>query len=153
MAKTIRQSRVRQSKILELIKNNSIETQEELVSQLNSMDMNVTQATVSRDIKELGLIKILEGERYKYAYINDNNNMNNKLKNLFRESVISIDSANNLIVIKTLSGSANAAAMAVDKMNIDKILGSIAGDDTLMIIVKSNKDVTIVMSMLNEYLN
>lgn len=153
MAKTIRQSRIRQSKILELINNKAIETQEDLVQELNDMDFNVTQATVSRDIKELGLIKILDGNRYRYAYINENMNINNKLKNLFRESVISIDSANNLIVVKTLSGSANAAAMAIDKINNDKILGSIAGDDTLMIIVKSNKDVPEIMKILNDYMN
>lgn len=154
MAKSIRQSRVRQSKILEVIKNTFIETQEELARELNKQEFNVTQATVSRDIKELGLTKILDGGRYRYAYISDENrNISGKLKNLFRESVISIDNANNLIVVKTLSGSANAAAMAVDRMNLEKILGSIAGDDTLMLIVKSNKDVPQVMKILQDYMN
>lgn len=154
MAKLVRQSRTRQSKILELIKNNIIETQEELAKELNKQDFNVTQATVSRDIKELGLIKILDNGKYRYAYIaNENRDISSKLKNLFRESVISIDNANNLIVIKTLSGSANAAAMAVDKMNLEKILGSIAGDDTVMLILKSNKDVHEVMDILKEYMN
>ncbi len=153
MAKTIRQSRVRQSKILDIIKETAVETQEELAKELNRLDFNVTQATVSRDIKELGLIKTLDGGKYRYSYITgENRDISGKLKNLFRESVLSIDSANNLIVIKTLSGSANAAAMAVDKMNLDKILGSIAGDDTLMLIVKANKDVPAVMNLLKDYM-
>lgn len=151
MAKAVRQSKIRQTKILELISKNAIETQEELVEELNRQKFNVTQATISRDIKELGLIKILDGERYRYAYIDSEQNINNKLINLFREAVISIDSANNLIVIKTLSGSANVAGMAIDKMNLKTILGSIAGDDTLMVIVKDNKDVPEVMEIFRNY--
>jgi transcriptional regulator of arginine metabolism len=153
MAKTIGQSRARQTEILDLIKNKVIETQEELAAELNKHGWSVTQATVSRDIKELGLIKILDGERYRYAYNGENRDISTKLKNLFRESVISIESANNLIVIKTLSGSANAAAMAIDKMYLEKVLGSIAGDDTVMLIIKTNKDVPSVMKTLKDYMN
>jgi len=151
MIKPSRQSSVRQSKILELIDKTPIETQEELVEQLRSHGFNVTQATVSRDIKELGLTKILENGKYRYAYLGDSTkpNVNTKLINILRESVISVDSAGNLIVIKTLSGSANAAAMVIDKLNIDSVLGSIAGDDTLLVIVKSAKKVQEVMSTLN----
>jgi len=151
MIKPSRQSSVRQSKILELIDKTPIETQEELVEQLRSHGFNVTQATVSRDIKELGLTKILENGKYRYAYLGDSTkpNVNTKLINILRESVISVDSAGNLIVIKTLSGSANAAAMVIDKLSIDSVLGSIAGDDTLLVIVKSAKKVQEVMSTLN----
>ena len=135
---------------MELIAKNSIETQEELVEQLKTHGFNVTQATVSRDIKELGLIKILENGKYKYAYLGDGEkpNVNNKMINILRESMVSMDSAGNLIVIKTLSGSANAAAMVIDKLNIDSVLGSIAGDDTLLVIVKSNKKVHEVVNSL-----
>ncbi|NLK17602.1 MAG: arginine repressor [Clostridiales bacterium] len=150
MIKPSRQSSVRQSKILELIAKTSIETQEELVEQLKSHGYNVTQATVSRDIKELGLTKILENGKYKYAYLGDSAkaNVNTKLINILRESVISIENAGNLIVIKTLSGSANAAAMVIDKLNIDFVLGSIAGDDTLLVVVKSAKKVQEVVASL-----
>lgn len=150
MIKPSRQSSIRQSIILELIAKNSIETQEELVEQLKTHGFNVTQATVSRDIKELGLIKILENGKYKYAYLGDGEkpNVNNKMINILRESMVSMDSAGNLIVIKTLSGSANAAAMVIDKLNIDSVLGSIAGDDTLLVIVKSNKKVHEVVNSL-----
>lgn len=149
MARTIRQS-----KILELISRKSIETQEELVEELNRHKFKVTQATISRDIKELGLIKIMDGKNYRYAYIeSEQQKLNSKLINLFRESVISINSANNLIVIRTLSGSANAAAMAIDKLNLSTILGSIAGDDTLLIVVKTNEDVEEVVNTLNGFIN
>ena len=154
MGKVIRQSRVRQSKILELISKKPIETQEELVEELNRHDFNVTQATVSRDIKEMGSTKISDGGRYRYAYIeNENKKINSKLINLFRESVLSIQSANNIIVIKTLSGSANAAAMVIDKLESEVVLGSIAGDDTVMVIVKTNKDVPGVLKTFREFMD
>ena len=145
------QSRIRQLKILEIITNKAVETQEELTKELNKLDFNVTQATVSRDIKELGIIKILDGASYRYAQINNNINISGKLINLFWESVISIDSANNLIVIKTLPGSANAAAMVVDKLDLKPVLGSIAGDDTLLIIVRNNEEVSAVLDTLKSF--
>ncbi|NLC16427.1 MAG: arginine repressor [Clostridiales bacterium] len=133
----------RQTKILEIISKKDIETQEELVAELKKVNFNVTQATVSRDIKELGLIKVLgESRKYKYALEKTgNSNISVKLTNLFRESVISIDSANNLIVVKTLSGSANAAAVMVDKSGYDGVLGCIAGDDTFLIVCRNEEDV------------
>jgi transcriptional regulator of arginine metabolism len=141
--------RARQLKILEIISSKPVETQEELTKELNRLNYNVTQATVSRDIKELGLIKILDGERYRYAQVDGANvNVNGKLVSLFWQSVLSIDSANNLIVIKTLPGSANTAAMVIDKLNLPSVLGSIAGDDTLMVVVKSNKKVSEVIDTL-----
>ena len=99
----------------------------------------VTQATVSRDIKELGLVKILtEGGRYKYAYVeNGEQKIAAKFLYMFRETVISIVRAENLVVIKTLSGSANTAALAIDKLNVPEIAGSVAGDDTILVVALS----------------
>ena len=142
----------RQSRILELISTTDIETQEALVNILHEDGMEVTQATVSRDIKELGLIKVLtDNKTYKYAYIeNGEQKLSTKLLNMLRESVISIKIAKNMIVIKTLSGSANTAGMAVDKMNFSEIIGCVAGDDTLLIILQSDSDAVIVQEKLEE---
>ena len=142
----------RQTKILEIISKKDIETQEELVAELKKANFNVTQATVSRDIKELGLIKVLgESQKYKYALEKTgNSNISVKLTNLFRESVISIDSANNLIVVKTLSGSANAAAVMVDKSGYDGVLGCIAGDDTFLIVCRNEEVVEKVLQKLHD---
>lgn len=142
----------RQTKILEIISKKDIETQEELVAELKKANFNVTQATVSRDIKELGLIKVLgESRKYKYALEKTgNSNISVKLTNLFRESVISIDSANNLIVVKTLSGSANAAAVMVDKSGYDGVLGCIAGDDTFLIVCRNEEVVEKVLQKLHD---
>lgn len=132
----------RHSKILELIESNVIETQEELAEKLKSSGFDVTQATVSRDIKELRLIKVLaENGRYKYAAINTPDaNITGRLRTIFAESVTNIDFAMNIIVIKTLSGMAQAAAAAIDAMNWPEIVGSIAGDDTIMVITRSEKN-------------
>ena len=134
---------VRQSKILELIAKYEIDTQDDLSSELKKAGFTVTQATVSRDIKELGLIKVLSGEGYKYAVPTESlTGVSVKIVNMFRESVISIDGANNLIVIKTLPGSANAAALLVDKLDVIGVMGCIAGDDTVLVILKT-ADITI----------
>ncbi|HHW89840.1 MAG TPA: arginine repressor [Clostridiales bacterium] len=142
----------RQTKILEIISKKDIETQEELVAELKKANFDVTQATVSRDIKELGLIKVLgESRKYKYALEKTgNSNISVKLTNLFRESVISIESANNLIVVKTLSGSANAAAVMVDKSGYGGVLGCIAGDDTFLIVCKNEEVVDKVLEKLHD---
>jgi transcriptional regulator of arginine metabolism len=142
----------RQTKILEIISKKDIETQEELVAELKKANFDVTQATVSRDIKELGLIKVLdESRKYKYALEKTgNSNVSVKLTNLFRESVISIDRANNLIVVKTLSGSANAAAVMVDKSGYEGVLGCIAGDDTFLIVCKNEEVVDKVLEKLHD---
>ena len=107
----------RQNKILDLIENNEVETQEELVTLLNKADYRVTQATISRDIKELNLIKVQSSSgAYKYA-VNKKNKANDMdiMMRIFKDTVMSVDSAGNLVVIKTLSGSANAAAEVVDR--------------------------------------
>ena len=112
---------VRQSKILDLITYNEIETQEELVAKLRALNFDITQATISRDIKELGLIKILSAEtnKYKYAIVDSTEQQaSNKYLLLFKESVISVKVAQNLVVIKTLKGMASSVCGLIDKLNI-----------------------------------
>lgn len=130
---------VRHSKILEIIDNNIIETQEEIAERLKEMGMNVTQATISRDIKELKLIKVMTSDgRYRYAPHSRNENVvMNRLITIFSESYVSGDYANNIVVIRTLAGMAQAAASAIDSLNLSEIVGSIAGDDTIMIVCRS----------------
>ncbi|MCG8502642.1 MAG: arginine repressor [Firmicutes bacterium] len=132
----------RHSKILEIIERYVVETQEELAEKLKEGGFDVTQATVSRDIKELRLTKVLtENGKYKYASINGNNaSTAGKLRTIFSESIVHIDYAVNIIVIKTLAGMAQAAASTIDAMNLPEILGTIAGDDTFMVILRSEQD-------------
>ncbi len=129
----------RQEKILELIGAYTIETQEELAEKLKEIGVDVTQATVSRDIKELRLIKVMDKDgRYKYASMNQGENtVPARIFNVFSQSVISSDYANNLVVLKTLPGMAQAAASAVDAINWPDIIGTIAGDDTIMIVCRT----------------
>ena len=131
----------RHSKILELIERNAIETQEELAEKLKALGMDVTQATVSRDIKELRLIKVMsEDGRYRYAALaQSEGSISNKLLTIFIESFVSCDYANNIVIVKTLSGMAQASAAAVDALRWTEIVGTIAGDDTMMIICRAEK--------------
>ncbi|MBE6065362.1 arginine repressor [Clostridium cochlearium] len=131
----------RHEKILELIQKKDIETQEELAEELRKSGIEITQATVSRDIKELKLIKVLgENGRYKYAAIAKNeNDLSDKLVNIFSHSVISVESVNNFVVVKTLSGSANAAAEAIDSLNFKGIAGTLAGDNTIFIMARTSE--------------
>ena len=128
----------RHSKMLEIIENKEIETQEELSEELRKLGFNVTQATVSRDIKELRLIKVLTKDgRYKYAtHQNQDNVLSDRLVKIFKNSVISIDYAGNIIVMKTLTGSAQAAAAAIDAGDLKDAVGTIAGDDTIFIVIR-----------------
>ena len=132
----------RHIKIRELIANHDIDTQEELVDKLRSAGFNVTQATVSRDIKELHLVKVptVDG-KYKYSLPADQRfNPLQKLKRLLIDSFVGIDSANNLLVMKTLPGNANAIGALIDNLDWDEILGTICGDDTCLLICKTNED-------------
>ena len=144
----------RHSAILEIIAKQEIETQEELCAELNKRNYSVTQATVSRDIKELRLFKVAGTEKkYKYAYIDEGSNkISPRLHNLFRESVLSIRPALNQVVIKTLRGNGSNAGMIVDKLNLPEIVGSIAGDDTLLIVTESSEDAKVVEEKLNKFL-
>jgi len=131
----------RHAKILEIIENNFIETQEELAEKLKEIGMDVTQATVSRDIKELRLIKVMaDNGRYRYApFSQSENRISNKLITVFTESYVSSDYANNIVVVKTLPGMAQASASAVDSLKWPEIVGTIAGDDTIMIVCRAEK--------------
>ena len=131
----------RQSKILELIENCPVETQEELCDRLRELDFNVTQATVSRDIKELKIIKVTdESGRSKYAAApGDINLMSDKMLAVFAHAFLSVDYANNIVVIKTLPGMAQAVASTVDSLKNTGILGSIGGDDTVMVVCRTEK--------------
>lgn len=142
----------RQNKILELISKIEIETQEELVEHLKAANFDVTQATISRDIKELRLIKVLSSSgRYKYALEKSgDSNVSIKMTNMFRESVLNVDHAGNIIVVKTLSGSANAAAMLIDKSGFDGVLGCVAGDDTFFIVCRNEEAVHKTLDKINE---
>ncbi|MDD3242390.1 MAG: arginine repressor [Eubacteriales bacterium] len=131
----------RQMKILEIIAKEEIGTQEELARRLCESGEDVTQATVSRDIKELRLIKVAGSEgRAKYAPSTDGGHVSNRLMRIFIETVVSIDSSGNLVLIRTLSGSANAAGEAVDAMGFSEILGSLAGDNTLLLVVREGEN-------------
>ena len=124
---------------MELIENFQIETQEELADKLKEHGMDVTQATVSRDIKELRLIKVMiDDEHYKYASISHSEgSITNRLLTIFTESFVSCDYANNIVVVKTLPGMAQASASAMDALKWTEIVGTIAGDDTIMIVCRA----------------
>ena len=142
----------RHAKILEIIHQGSVETQEDLLRLLREDGYSVTQATVSRDIKELRLVKVLSEEgTYRYASVSPaDKGVTERFIRMFSDSVTSVQCANNLIVIKTLSGTANAAAGIIDSLNHPDILGCIAGDDTILVIARSNETVHNVMHSLKE---
>ena len=129
----------RQSKILELIRENDIETQEMLADLLNKAVFNVTQATVSRDIRELKLTKAtMQSGKQKYvATAKESSFVTERLNRVFRDGIVSIDYAQNIVVIKTLIGMAMAVAAALDSMENSEIMGTIAGDDTIFCVVKN----------------
>ena len=129
----------RQSKILELIRENDIETQEMLADLLNKAGFNVTQATVSRDIRELKLTKAtMQSGKQKYvATAKESSFVTERLNRFFRDGIVSIDYAQNIVVIKTLVGMAMAVAAALDSMENSEIMGTIAGDDTIFCVVKN----------------
>ena len=129
----------RQSKILEIIESEPIDTQEQLQQRLQAQGIACTQATISRDIKQLHLVKEPMGQgRYRYAVSVQRSRLNvaDKLRTIFRESIISVDSAQNIVVIKTMAGLANAAAAAMDGMSISGMVGTLAGDDTALLVMK-----------------
>ncbi|MCR1898005.1 arginine repressor [Irregularibacter muris] len=140
----------RHAKILEIIKENKIETQEELAEILKKNGFNVTQATVSRDIKELRLIKVMsDNHRYHYAPLqNTDNLMNDRIIKVFKESVQGIDYAGYTIVIKTLSGTASAASVAIDALHWGEIVGCIAGDDTIFVLIR---DISMMENMVERF--
>ena len=142
----------RQAKILELIQQYNVETQEELSAYLEREGYQVTQATVSRDIRELKLTKIAtDNGRQKYAVIADADiGMLEKYARVLREGYVSMDIAQNILVIKTVSGMASAVCAAIDAMKMNEVVGSIAGDDTLICIIRTNDDAVMTMKKLRK---
>ena len=126
----------RQNQILELIENNEIETQDKLASMLRDYGYEVTQATISRDIKELQLIKTLSSSgKYKYAVSkSDDGPIPARLIDIYRSTVRSINKSGNIVLLKCLSGCANAAGEALDSMELKHVIGSVAGDNTLLLV-------------------
>lgn len=130
----------RHSIILELINSLVIETQEELIEELKKRGIEVTQATISRDIKELKLVKTMNNDgRYKYvSLLQGNKPMSNKLLDIISHTLISVECVQNFVVVKTLSGSASAATEALDSLNLEGVAGTIAGDNTIFIMARTS---------------
>lgn len=145
----------RQSKIIEIINNEDIETQEQLLHRLLEMGYQATQSTVSRDIKELQLVKRRDKKGIrKYASPgSEDHSISARLMNIFRETILSYNNAHNLIIIKTLSGCGNAAAEAIDRMAIDHIVGSVAGDNTLLLVVDEEEHVPGIVKIFNDMIH
>ena len=137
----------RQGRILELIREENIETQEELAERLGQEGFVVTQATVSRDIRELKLGKIPSGNgRQRYAVLShDDAHLADKYIRVLRHGFVSMDNAQNLLVVKTVSGMAMAAAAALDALQVDGIVGCIAGDDTIMCAIRTEKETVYIL--------
>ncbi|MBN2851631.1 MAG: arginine repressor [Clostridia bacterium] len=144
----------RHIKILEIIEKKEITTQEELANELIKLGYEVTQATVSRDIKDLRLVKTTTREGVS-KYITQKETMqivSDRLLTVLKQSYISAECAENIIIIRTLPGMANAAASAIDSLGIDEIVGTIAGDDTIMSVARSKEEAIKIMLYFNEEL-
>lgn len=132
----------RQAEILRLIQTQEIETQEQMLEQLRACGIKATQATISRDIKDLNLIKQQSGgiSKYVVAQVKQaHHTFSNRLKTIFKESVTSFEAAQNIVVVKTLPGLASAAGATLDGMELEGLVGSLAGDDTVILIMRSNQ--------------
>ncbi len=145
---------LRQSKILELISTKEIETQDDLVYELKKANFDVTQATISRDIKELGLIKVIgTGGKYKYALVETaEQGVSNKNINLFKMCVISVKTVNNLCVIKTVKQFASGVCSIIDKINLIDVVGASCGDDSVIVVFESNEKAQTAQKTLLEIL-
>ncbi len=141
----------RHSKIVELIGKYEIETQEELAERLNEAGFKVTQATVSRDIRELKLTKVMsENGRQRYVVMQNQDGFSDKYIRILRDGFMSVDMAQNILVIKTVSGMAMAVAAALDAMHFHEIVGCIAGDDTIMCAVRTVDDTILLMDKISK---
>ncbi|MDO4327051.1 MAG: arginine repressor [bacterium] len=144
----------RHSKIVELIRNHDIETQEELADRLSEAGFKVTQATVSRDIRELKLTKVSgsNGKQH-YAVMQNQANFSDKHLRILKDGLLSMDRAQNILVIKTSSGMAMAVAAALDGLHFRELVGCIAGDDTIMCAVRSVDDTILLMDKIRKIIN
>lgn len=144
----------RQNHILSLIRNNDISTQDELVDKLRALDLDVTQATVSRDIKELGLNKVT-GDHNIQKYTENTHNKEtttSKLITVFTQAAVSCDSAGSIVIIKTLPGMAGASASTIDSLGFPEVVGTIAGDDTIFIAAKTSLLANHLVERLKKYI-
>ena len=144
----------RQNKIIELINTYEVDTQEKLASMLRENGFEVTQATISRDIKDLQLVKTLSSTgKYKYA-LNQTKDMpvSDRFVKIFKETITSFAASGNLIVVKTLAGCANAAGEAIDSCGLPHIIGSIAGDNTLLLVADAEANVPIILQEFQDML-
>ncbi|MDM8237547.1 arginine repressor [Pseudoflavonifractor phocaeensis] len=132
--------RARQAEILKIIQSVDVETQEQLLDELKSRGFASTQATISRDIKELRLVKEMSGGGYRYVVSERKGMVDSdvRLRNIFKEGVVSVDLAQNIVVVRTMPGLASAACSALDSMDIPGMVGSLAGDDTGILIMRDN---------------
>lgn len=147
---------IRQSEILAIIAADSIETQEQLLTELRNRGINATQATISRDIKELHLVKELtEQGGYRYALPEQSgpSNVTSRLRTIFRESVVSYDCAQNLVVVKTMPGLGSAAGAALDDMDIPDLVGTLAGDDTVLLILHTTQNAQNFCAQMHQLLS
>lgn len=145
----------RQMKVQEIISKQIIRTQEELADKLHQAGFDVTQATVSRDIKEMGLIKVPSADDdYRYAVPSEvhPSNLQDRLKRLLRETVVSINDTESLIVIRTIPGNAHALAAVMDNSNWEEVIGTVAGDDTILLVIKPKEVVPTVLQRLTTLL-
>ena len=147
--------RIRQRKIIEIVENNELETQEELAARLEKEGFVTTQATSSRDIRELKLSKVTNKEgRQRYIVLKQEENyLVDKYNRVLREGFVSMDQAQNILVVKTVSGMAMAVAAAIDGLKYPEIVGSIAGDDTIMVAVRSTEETTTLIHKIRELLD
>ncbi len=146
----------RHAQIIDIIKQNDVETQEELTLKLREKGFDTTQATVSRDIKELKLVKVPDDNgRYKYAVktSDDEIRVSAKFKTILEETVLRIDVSTSIVVVKTFPGMAQAAASAIDNMNWSEIVGTIAGDDTIFVALRTTDDAVLFCNKVKELLN
>ena len=145
----------RQAMILEIIAQENIETQEQLLTRLQARGLRCTQATISRDIKQLHLVKEPAGQGvYKYAVSGNRTTLNvaAKLRTIFRECIVSIDYAQNIVVVKTMPGLANGACSALDNMDMNDIVGSLAGDDTALLVMRNTEAAELICQEIKDML-
>lgn len=145
----------RHRKIVDIIQRKPVETQEELAEELKREGFNVTQATISRDIKELRLVKIATGNNlYRYAVPDEKLISGNQVKNrrIFTDSVTRMDFSENIIIVKTSPGAAQAVAAVIDNEGLKEIIGSVAGDDTVLVVVKPITAVQTILDYFSNYL-
>ncbi|MDR3021270.1 MAG: arginine repressor [Clostridiales bacterium] len=143
----------RQAKILELIEKNPVQTQDELADSLRLAGFNITQATVSRDIKELGLIKAPYGDSSRYTRDSDRSVMMHKIKEIFKVSVMFYEQVDHTVVLKTLHGMANAASVLIDQLNFEGVVGCISGLDTVFVLVRTKEQGKQLLDKIEQIIN